>query len=75
MDARDHREHVDDWLRGEAWNGCTADVVERDEDVAEGGTNSLGFASERVRPAGIVFGDRISLFGSLPLLIDLRAAV
>jgi hypothetical protein len=57
VDVRYHGENVDDWLGAEAWNGCAADMMERNEKHVEGRTDSLGFASERARPTGIVIGE------------------
>jgi hypothetical protein len=54
---RDHRENIDDRLGEEVWNGCTTDVVECNEKHAEGGADSLCFATERIRPPGIMLGE------------------
>jgi hypothetical protein len=57
MDVRDDGENADDRRGPEAGNGCTVDMVERGEKHAKCGANSLGFASECVRPPGIMFSE------------------
>lgn len=50
-------EHVDNRLGAETRNGGTADMMELEEQGAEGGSDPLGLAREGAGPGGIVRGE------------------
>jgi hypothetical protein len=55
FDPRNHGQDIDHGLRKESRYGCASDVLEIEEQIAEGASKSRGFFRECLRPRPVIW--------------------